>query len=235
MIDESLFIPNTHMTSTETQTDDALEHDEVIRAIAAKLKSQFKLSCELQELVSLGYQGLLEAKQRFDPSKGVSFRAFAFYRIRGAMIDGVRKMAHLPPRIHARLKAALAEDDVSEPLHRAQNVQASCRPNVERTLETLEGALASIATAYVVACVATPNERRDYQSPDEDLLTQQSESRVAAAISMLPAQEQVIVRGFYFEGRKFEEIARELGLSKSWVSRIHARALSLMREHLEAS
>src|SRR5690349_3618264 len=71
-------------------------------------------AAELDDLRSMGQQGLLEAARRFDEGRGVSFRRFANYRVRGAMLDGIRRSAPLPRRAHARVRALEAALLVSE-------------------------------------------------------------------------------------------------------------------------
>ena len=76
------------------------EHEGFVRSIALRVRAEMDLTCELDDLVSAGFHGLLEAKSRFDATRGVQFSTFAYYRVRGACIDSVRKMAYLPRRAH---------------------------------------------------------------------------------------------------------------------------------------
>ena len=90
------------------------EYEGFVRAIASRTRAQLGLDSPLEDLVAFGFQGLLEARQRFDASKGVAFKSFAHYRVRGAILDGVRSMARLPRRAYARLRAAEALDQMAE-------------------------------------------------------------------------------------------------------------------------
>ena len=76
-----------------------------VKPIALRLRRTLGRSAEVEDLMSYGQGGLLEAARRFDPARGVPFRAFANFRIRGAMLDGIRQLSHLPRRVHERLKA----------------------------------------------------------------------------------------------------------------------------------
>jgi RNA polymerase sigma factor for flagellar operon FliA len=71
-------------------------------------------------------------------------------------------------------------------------------------------------------------------SPEDTLLAREMKARVAKALETLPERERALVRGHYIEGRRFDEIAVELGVSKSWASRMHSKALEQLREALEA-
>jgi RNA polymerase sigma factor for flagellar operon FliA len=89
-------------------------HLDLVDLIARHLARELGRSAELDDLRAMGHQGLLEAARRFDEGRGVTFRRFANYRVRGAMLDGVRKSAPLPRRAHARIRALEAALLVAE-------------------------------------------------------------------------------------------------------------------------
>jgi RNA polymerase sigma factor for flagellar operon FliA len=182
----------------------------------------------VQDLVAFGYQGLLEARQRFDAARGVQFKSFAYYRVRGAVVDGVRSMAYLPRRAYARLKAAEAVDLEGEQITDAAGNAAPAQ-DAESALRVLDGVLGRVAAAYATAASAEDAPQDD---PEESLLARERRDAVQAALATLPEQEAFLLRGHYIEGRNFDELAAELGLSKSWASRIHTRALGRLREAL---
>src|SRR5690606_34015644 len=90
------------------------EHEPLVRSIATRIRAELQLNVQLEDLIAYGYTGLLQARERFEPSRGVRFTTFAYYRVRGAIPDGVRTMARLPRRVHAAPKAAEALDTVAE-------------------------------------------------------------------------------------------------------------------------
>src|SRR5437867_6469457 len=75
-----------------------------VRSIAAKIKEQLPKEIEFDDLVAYGMQGLLEAAERYDGRHGTSFTTFAYYRVRGAMFDGLRGMGWLPRSEYARMR-----------------------------------------------------------------------------------------------------------------------------------
>jgi RNA polymerase sigma factor for flagellar operon FliA len=89
---------------------EAQAHRELVERIVRRLQRELDLSCDTDDLRGWGQQGLLEAKQRFDPARGVRFSTFAYYRIRGAVLDGVRKQGWLSRRAHAKVRAYEAAD-----------------------------------------------------------------------------------------------------------------------------
>ncbi|MBN1655005.1 MAG: sigma-70 family RNA polymerase sigma factor [Deltaproteobacteria bacterium] len=208
----------------------------MVRAIAKTIYEQLELSCEMEDLVGFGFRGLLEAKQRFDPSRGVQFKFFAYYRVRGAILDGVRSMAYLPRRAHARMQAARALDLECEAVAeiRGQNPQA--RTDIEENVRAIDAILGRVAVAFAVSTASYDEENKEYSSeldPESLAITAEESETIGRAIKQLPERERLVIQGFYRENRSLEEIGKQAGMSKSWASRAHAKALDRLRQSLE--
>ena len=189
----------------------------------------------LDELVSYGTTGLLEAAERFDPGRGAAFTTFAYYRIRGAIYDGLREMSRIPRRAYRRLMASQRAGEYLEQLgrqHLARERQRSASPAPELgdTVRELHDALRSAATAAAVVMAAAP--RSSHVSPDDWLEQKQLVSRLQRAITALPDKERHFIEQCYFHDRSVTEAGRQIGLSKSWSSRLHARAIDQLRDVL---
>lgn len=211
-------------------------HEGLVRSIATRLRGEMELSLELEDLVAWGYHGLLEAKSRYDKERGVQFNTFAYYRVRGAMIDGVRKMAYLPRRLHQMRKVAEAADLVGESVAESQaGATPQQKADAEANLAAIDDTLGKITAAYVIEAMGQSEDDRP-TSPEEAVAEKQHqtkrEAQLHVLLAKLPEREAAVVRGFYFEGRVLDDIAAELGVSKSWASRIHTRALGLLRDQL---
>jgi RNA polymerase sigma factor for flagellar operon FliA len=188
-------------------------HHKMVLGLASRLRRELSLSGDLDDLIAFGFGGLLEAERRYDPSRGVRFQTFAYYRVRGAMLDGVRKMADVPRRAHQRLKAEAERPPTAAP---TPLDKAFARMSASLTSASpVQGSFAS-------------------ESPESALLKNESIQRLLEALSRLPARERRLIRGRYFEGRPLDELAAELGISKSWASRIHTQALNALRVALRA-
>ena len=137
-------------------------------------------------------------------------------------------MAYLPRRAYARLKAAEAIDLEGEALGESA-AAAGAQPDAESALRALDGMLGRVAAAY---CTAASADEDDAGNPELDALARERREAVRGALATLPEQERFLVQGHYIEGRNFDELAAELGLSKSWASRMHTRALGRLRELL---
>ncbi len=200
------------------QTGDGFiaQHEKMVRALASRLRRELALHGELEDLVAFGFGGLLEARHRFDPARGVRFQTFAYHRVRGAMLDGVRKMAHLPRRAHERLQQPAETPPTALP-------KAAATP--------LEKVFARVSAGLTTA--GPLHGSLGDESPEAALLKNESVARLLGALAGLSERQRTLVRGHYFEGRALDEIARELGISRSWASRLHTRALEELRRALE--
>jgi RNA polymerase sigma factor for flagellar operon FliA len=206
------------------------EYEGFVRGVALQTRAQLGLDTPVEDLVAFGFQGLLEARQRFDASKGVAFKSFAYYRVRGAILDGVRAMARLPRRAYARMRAAEALDEFAEAS--ADGRAAATQPFVPETkLRAIDAILGRVAAAYTVA-VSAEDAAQGAGSPEEALLHEERLVRMRAALETLPARERRMIEGHYLEGKQFDALSSELGISKSWGSRVHAHALDLLRQAL---
>ena len=217
-------------------------HMDLVDLIARQLARELGRSAELDDLRAMGHQGLLEAARRFDEGRGVTFRRFANYRVRGAMLDGVRKSAPLPRRAHARIRALEAALLVAETTAEdsSSGVVASGGPRANE--QKLTEHLADMATAMAVGLLATPALGDEGEpsaadttlSPEEAVAEAELRKIVVDALEELPPDERELVRRHYLEGERFDHVAASLGLSKSWGSRLHTRAVARLTKRLRA-
>jgi RNA polymerase sigma factor for flagellar operon FliA len=207
---------------------------DLVDIAARQLVRRVSRAVTLEDLKSFGQEGLLQAARSFDGSRGVPFRRWANVRIKGAMIDGVRRWGNLPRRVYRELQGVEAGDRMLEAYDEEDS--ASPAASSETADERLTAYLAGIATAIAVGTMmAAPRENVDADGRDvtpEDLLGEaELMARVKVIVSELPGPERTLVERHYFGGETLEEAAASLGLSKSWGSRLHARAIeSIGRE-----
>jgi RNA polymerase sigma factor for flagellar operon FliA len=215
---------------------------DLVDLIARQLARELGRSAELDDLRAMGHQGLLEAARRFDEGRGVTFRRFANYRVRGAMLDGVRKSAPLPRRAHARIRALeaalLVAETTAEDTSSGGVASGGPRANEQKLTEHL----ADMATAMAVGLLATPALGDEGEpsavdttlSPEEAVAEAELRKIVVDALEELPADERELVRRHYLEGERFDHVAASLGLSKSWGSRLHTRAVARLTKRLRS-
>lgn len=223
------------MAGTDADDDRFIEEwRPLVVSIAEKLRIQLDLSVDPDDLLGFGFTGLVEARARYDASRGVQFKTFAYYRIRGAIMDGVREMAWLPRRAHAIRRAAEGADRV---LEAAADARAAAPPAARQgkadAVEAIDDTLGKMVASYVMASLGQ-DEQSAPPNPEERLLEARGAADLRAAVEGLPERERALVHGFYLEGRRFDEIAEELGISKSWASRLHTKALGRLRAALDS-
>jgi RNA polymerase sigma factor for flagellar operon FliA len=211
----------------------------LVEAIARRIHREVGPEVELVELVSLGTAGLLEAVERYDPERGATLATFAYYRVRGAIYDGLRSMGRLPHPLYRRVVRAQRGDDYLETsLYRgigARRARDEAGANTSLTgvralAEHIRALLAiEVLSASAGDPVIRPRVAHTAPGSDELLLRHQRRARIEAALSRLPEREQRLIRRCYFDGLSLREVADELGLSPSWTSRLHARAVARLR------
>jgi RNA polymerase sigma factor for flagellar operon FliA len=213
------------------------DHLELVQAIAGKLKRTLGKSIDHDDLVGYGHRGLIEAADRFDPAQGVTFTTFAYYRIRGSMLDGMRTMGWYSRGDYARYRA---EERAQELLQNAAEREGAAREagaetssSKGETLEQLAELLSSVATVHITSLEAASHVSDDrVQNAQESLELGQLGTRVRQALGTLPEKERRLMELYYFEEKTLEDAGGALGLSKSWACRLHARAVSLLRDAL---
>ena len=107
------------------------------------------------------------------------------------------------------------------------------RTDVQQTVQAIDDILGKLTASFVIASVGQ-DESAAAEPADERLIREEESVRVRRAVGQLPEREAKVVRELYFEGRLLDDIAKDLGVSKSWASRIHTKALSLMKAALSA-
>ncbi len=214
---------------TLTDAEFIEEYRPLVISIANKVRAQFDIRTDLDDLVAHGFEGLLQAKSRFDASRGVKFNTFAYYRIRGAMIDGIRKSSFHSRRAWSKFKAAEAALEIGE--FAGEERAADPERNTEQKVEALHDAMSKLTASFVMASIGQ-KEEGEGDTPADTFLRNEAKDRVREALSVLPDRELALIQGFYFEGRQFDEVAKDLGISKSWGSRLHYKALGRLKDAL---
>ncbi len=213
-----------------------------VEALARRMASTMPHSIDLGDLVQDGVLGLIDAANRFDEARGIKFETFAERRVRGAMIDALRKDAW--PRGVRRQRREL--EAAREQLRR----ENGCEPSIADLAaklgsdeKRLSRTIVRIATIESTSPLATsePGDEAmlpavllpsEPERPDVAYERSEVEGRVRAAIEALPARERKVVGLYYYGEVTMKEIGREIGVNESRVSQLHARAIRRLRDAL---
>ncbi len=193
------------------------------------------------ELVSFGREGLLEAARRYDPDRGVPFLRFAQYRVRGAVLDGMRRHAQLPRRAHEKVKALRAATSAAEGMVEDTTAAVAAGLRGEAADQRLADQLAIFATAMAVgfgAALALDDDGTtiavdESRSPEEQMQSAELMRVVHEEIDRLPEIEAVLVRRHILGEESLDTAAASMGLSKSWASRLVTRAMATLTRRLK--
>lgn len=199
------------------------------------MRRQFGAHVQVDDLASQGRETLVAAARSFDPERGVPFRRWANLRIRGAMIDSVRQSGNLPKRVYRKLRALQAADQI----HEAASEDAASPTSPEAADAKLSDQLGTAAMAMAAGFLAMRQDealahaKDPDHSPESNVGHHELMGRVREALASLPEQERTLITRHYFEDVNLDEAGRELGLSKSWASRLHARGVEALARSLK--
>ncbi len=210
----------------------------LVDILARQLRRQCGAYVHLDDLTSQGREALLAAARSFDPDRGVRFSHWAHLRIRGGMLDGVRSSTNVPRRVYRKLRALQVADRVHE--NAAEELAAAPAGTAEAADAKLTDQLGTAAMAMALAFLSVARGEHVSHAvdpgatPEEAFGNAELRLRVREAIAERPEAERRLIERHYFDEVTFDEAARELGLSKSWASRLHARAVQGIAESIKA-
>jgi RNA polymerase sigma factor FliA len=205
----------------------------LVRSLAIQIQQNLPRHLELDDLISYGQIGLAEAARDFDPLRGGKFSTFAYYRIRGAIYDGLSKMSWVSRAHYNRIKYQQMSDDV---LRLESEVDGEGPGGLEDNLRWLKNVAGSLAVVYLSSQAGESEdlevEDRAYPSPPAVAIAEETHSAIHQLIDQLPPEAQTLIRATYFEGLTLTEAGRRVGIGKAWASRLHARTLKRLARAL---
>lgn len=197
------------------------DHLELARRAAAVVYPRVRGRIALEDLIALANAGLAEAADRYDPARGVPFTTFAWYRVHGTIVDGLRKSTQLPRRTWSRLLALRAANDYLERAAAPDPIGVFARAMAEVQRLELQSLEALRDRGFDAA--------GDAPALADGIDLARTAARLRDAIDQLPDKQRAILVKHYWEGKNLLEAGAELGLSRSWASRLHAQAVDRLR------
>ncbi|HBN09514.1 MAG TPA: hypothetical protein DD435_12980 [Cyanobacteria bacterium UBA8530] len=203
----------------------------MVRAIARRISTKLPRHYDIEDLVSDGVMGLLAASERFDPERGVKFETFATYYIKGAILDNLPKLPTINNK--AKIEQPPPEEDG----------EVAGDDDIESDAAMLVSKVTQLTYSYILSLDAPAGRDNDddfsllnqlgkADEVQKDMEFEELQQLLRLTIEQLPLQERTTLRYYYFHHMSFNEIGQKLGLSESWVSRIHRRALEQLRHKL---
>jgi RNA polymerase sigma factor for flagellar operon FliA len=213
-----------------------------VESVARRVAASMPHTIDLGDLVQDGMLGLIDAANRFDEARGIKFETFAERRVRGAMIDALRREAW--PRGVRRQRREL--EAAREALRRELGAEPSLADLAARvgTDETRLGrTIVRISTIESTSALTSPEHPCESSlpevcvppeepAPDAAYEHAETKDRVRRAIASLPARERKVIALYYYRDVTMKQIGKEIGVNESRVSQLHARAIQRLRKAL---
>jgi RNA polymerase sigma factor for flagellar operon FliA len=209
----------------------------MVRSLAAAIHRKLPSHVDLDDLIAYGQVGLVEAARDFDPDRGNRFSTYAYYRVRGAIYDGLSKMSWHSRAHYNRVRFQQMSNEVLRLEGQGGDPPAETDP--ESDMRWLRDITQTLAVVYL----STHREGGEESVPDSLIdqstrtapavvMNREIHQRLGELIDALPAEASALIRATYFEGLTLQEAGRKLGISKSWASRLHAKTLQQLARSL---
>ena len=244
--DEKLQIPERRNDPVERDRL-IMEYAPLVKRIAFRIVSRLPDTIRVEDLISIGTLGLIDAIEKYNPEKGKGFRAYAELRIKGAILDELRgydilsrsnrrwsnRILEITKELEQELGRRPFDEEVAEKLEISMEEFHTLR-NQTRTLVFLDIEDAD----YRIAGEASDAERRGINhgefEPFAKLADKALKERLAAAIEKLPEKLRLVLSLYYYSELNYKEIGKVLSLSESRISQLHTKAIVKLRKILAA-
>ncbi|GGA78187.1 RNA polymerase sigma factor FliA [Neiella marina] len=227
----------------EQQRDDLVrQHADLVKRIAHHLKGRLPASVQVDDLIQAGMIGLLEALKNYDQSKGAAFETYAGIRIRGAMLDELRRGDWSPRSVHQqnrRVADAIkaVEQETGRDAHDAEVAE-----RLEMSLTDYHQLLASLNSGRIIGIedlgvsedALSPEVHQNESTPFQDLSEEQFQRSLVEAIKTLPEREALVLSLYYDDELNLREIGDVLSVSESRVCQIHSQAMHRLKARLQS-
>jgi RNA polymerase sigma factor for flagellar operon FliA len=225
------------------QTQQLIErHAGLVKRIALHLLARLPASVQLDDLIQSGMIGLIEAGKKFDGSKGASFETYAGIRIRGAMLDEIRRGDWTPRSVHrnGRLVANTISDLESELGRDVKDIEIAQRLDItldeyhHMVNEVSAGKVIGIEDLGVTEDVIVADGQGQDNAPFEGMASAAFQKALAGTIASLPEREMLVLSLYYDDELNLREIGEVLSVSESRVSQIHSQAMVRLKSRMQA-
>ncbi|SHE35072.1 FliA/WhiG family RNA polymerase sigma factor [Caloramator proteoclasticus] len=223
-----------------------LKYIPYVKYIASRLLIGIPPGIEFDDLVSYGIIGLIDAIEKFDPTKGIKFETYATLRIKGAIIDELRKISWMPKSAFSKLtQLNLARENLESKLNREPTEKEladyiGVSVNDIRTTESYINYLSVISLEDIFyksddEDIQFKNMIENENSPQPDKIFEEEEmlTTLKKALNMLPEKDKLVLQLYYYEKLTLKEIGKILEITESRVSQLHSRAIIRLRENMK--
>jgi RNA polymerase sigma factor FliA len=222
-----------HMTNK--QVDELVEsHILLVRKVVSSLKVYLPNDIGEDDLYSLGCWGLIEAAKKFNPSKKVSFTSFAYLRIKGAIIDEIRRNSFGGQSMVKKQQEIINATRRALQKKQAMVNDKDVAQELDMSISDYLDLLAEVSTIKVYNIIDGDKDLSVENKVEKDIEDQENASQLSLAIEQLSEKEKLIVSLYYDKGMSLKEIGRILGVSESRICQLHKKAIFFIRAYLQS-
>jgi RNA polymerase sigma factor FliA len=225
-----------------------MAYSPLAKYVAGRMASGLPAHVDEADLISYGLDGLIDAIQRFDPEREIKFETYAITRIKGSIVDNLRKLDWVPRSVRSRARdIERVNAKLESRLHRAPS-DDEMAVELGIDVDEFHESLRQISTSNIAAldelwqsndssgdALSLKDTLPDHDAPDPVAALAQTDlkDRMAEAIARLPEREKLVVALYYYENLTLREIGEVLGVTESRVSQLHTKAVLRLRSKLE--
>lgn len=215
-----------------SRDDRILQHQGLVHHVADSIWQMIGRAVPLEDLIGYGQIGLIEAIDRFQPETGYQFSTYAYYRIRGAILDGLCKLQGLSRRLMEKLRFYRGLHEV---LAARQEACESSMEDLEQIWRALDESLHDSLVLFMLAhaSVISDEDHRQDSEGETAAVVDEWRRQIRQILEQLPEMERHLVQKVYFEGLNLSEAAEQMGVSRSWACRLHQRAIQTLRHSIQ--
>ena len=220
----------------ETREQLIIEYAQLVKLVAGRLSMYLGHNVEYDDLVSYGIFGLIDAIDKFDLEKNVKFETYASLRIRGAILDQIRKMDWIPRSVRQRQRK----------IDEMRTGKTASDEELAKQLGLTDEELCSWQTQLKVTNVVSLNEFEEngsepmidsahpvrFSQPEEVVEEAELKEKLAESLELLTEKERRVIELYYYEDMTLKEISKILEVSESRISQLHTKALNKMRKKM---
>lgn len=218
-----------------------MHYSYIAKSVAANMSSTFHKYASTEEMVHQGVIALIDSLQRFKPEKGIKFSTYAYTKVRGAVIDYVRKQDWLPRRVRQTdIQINKTEEELTAKLGRTPT-RTEMAEQMGMSLKEFDHCIYEMSGGHVYSFesfLEAPTQtksfitRDDESDPEENIYKKELEEELAKAIDTLNEQERTVLSLYYYENLTMKEIGFVMGVSEQRIGQINRKLIQKLRDIL---
>lgn len=239
---ERLWIEYSNTKSSAVREQIIIEYVPLVKVVAGRLAIYLGSNVEYEDLVSYGIFGLIDAIDKYDYGKGIKFETYASLRIRGAVLDQIRKMDWIPRSVRQKQKqidAAIKKLEMEKGInYTEEDIAGELGVTVDEYInwvgQTNISNISSLDDFIDQGNDVKASGNSSYMRIEPEAVVEEKElsNILAEALSVLTEKEKNVVLLYYYEEMTLKEISRTMEVSESRVSQLHSKALKKMKDYL---